>query len=97
MNNNKYIEINKVIGKYYERKTGNEDVHAFKVIGFDGKYYQTIDYYLSLGSSVKEYESGLSLDFWKQPNFIEVTEQEFQIIESLYDTSGKYEYKSNSY
>lgn len=95
--NNKCIEVEKVIGKHYERKTGNRSVHAFKVIGFDGKYYQTIDYYLNSGSSVKEYGSGLSLDFWKQPDFIEITEQEFQTIESLHDTSGKYEYKSSDY
>ena len=87
-----YIKCQNIVGKYFERKTNDINVHAFKVIGFDGKYFQTIDYYLSLGSSVKEYEDGLYYDFWTRPNFVEITEEDFKIIEALHESAGKYEY-----
>lgn len=85
-----------VIGKYYKRddqeKYGN--YIAYHILNFNGKYYETTYYSLGLGVAIKENNLELQSDFYKAPNFKEITKEEFELIEYLYNTSGKFEYEN---
>lgn len=82
-----------VIGKYYKRndleKYGMYLV--YHILRFNGRYYESEHYDLHIANSLKVNTLELQEDFYKSPNFKEITKEEFEIIKSLYDNGGKFE------
>ena len=85
-----------IIGKYFKQvdEEKNGVYIACHVTGFDGEHYLTEYYCLSLGTAIKDSNLPLRHDFYQSSGFIEITKKEFELIQYLYKTSGKYEYNN---
>lgn len=83
-----------VIGKYYKRDDLEKDgmYLVYHVLRFDGRYYESEHYDLHIASSIKVNTLELQADFYKSPNFKEITKEEFEMVKRLYDNGGKFEY-----
>ncbi len=73
----------KFVGKFYKRNTSNESYSVIKIEGYDGKYFITTKYYLTLGYSTKEINAKMQVSFVEKNNFEEITEEEFNTIKYL--------------
>lgn len=87
---------NNIIGKYYKRKTSEHDYAVYKIIGFDGKCYIAIHYYLSIAYALRDNRHLLHKTFYKSPYFTEVEELDFSLAKNLYNSCGRYECDGNT-
>lgn len=79
------IDYNSYVGRYFKRNTGDCNYVVFKILAYDGRYFRTDSYYLTLGSSTKEENCRYLVSFLEADNFEEIDEKEFMTVVGLCD------------
>ena len=91
------VEYNKEVIKRYFKRLDSEnrgEATVFYIKNFNGKYYEADSYHLRMGVAIKENDIELQKDFYRNSNFEEIEESEYETVVYLYKHGGKYEFKN---